>query len=124
MTEPTLAEPTLAEPRTGFRISARAAERIAELKVAEGKAESMLRVSVAGGGCAGFQYGFDFDDRAADDDLVFERDGVKVVIDGISLDFLKDGELDYVEDLIGSYFAVKNPNATSSCGCGTSFSIG
>lgn len=119
-----MTEMTLAEPPTTFRISARAAERIAELKAAEGSPGLMLRVSVSGGGCAGFQYGFDFDDKTADDDRVFERNGVSVVIDETSLDFLTDSELDYVEDLIGSYFAVKNPNATSQCGCGTSFSVG
>ncbi len=119
-----MTETTLAEPRQTFRISARAAERIAELKAAEGGQDLMLRVVVSGGGCAGFQYGFDFDDRTADDDRVFEQNGVRVVIDEMSLEFLKDSELDYVEDLIGSYFAVKNPNATSQCSCGTSFSIG
>lgn len=119
-----MTETTLAEPPIAFRISARAAERIAELRAAEGGATLMLRVSVSGGGCAGFQYGFDFDDKTADDDRVFERGGVSVVIDETSLEFLKDSELDYVEDLIGSYFSVKNPNATSQCGCGTSFSIG
>ena len=119
-----MTETTLSEPAATFRISTRAAERIAEIKAAEGGPGLMLRVTVSGGGCAGFQYGFDFDDKTAPDDRVFERGGVSVVIDEISLDFLKDSELDYVEDLIGSYFAVKNPNATSQCGCGTSFSIG
>lgn len=116
------------EPEAAFRISARAAERIAELREAEGKAgggtDFMLRVTVSGGGCAGFQYAFDFDDKTGEEDRLFERDGVRVVIDEISLDFLRQGELDYVEDLIGSYFSIKNPNATSTCGCGTSFSFG
>ena len=106
-----------------FQISDRAAERIATLRELEGNPGLMLRVSVSGGGCSGFQYGFDFDDAVNEDDQVFERNGVTVVIDNVSMDFLAGGELDYVEELIGSYFAVNNPNAASSCGCGTSFSI-
>ena len=107
-----------------FRISDSAAKRIAELKAAEANDALMLRVTVSGGGCAGFQYGFDFDDTQGDDDRVFERDGVKVVVDEVSLSLLSGGEVDYKENLLGSYFAIENPNATSSCGCGTSFSIG
>ncbi len=118
-----MAETATLEPKIGFRISARAASRIAELKAADGRDELMLRIAVAGGGCAGFQYSFDFDDKTAGDDRIFERDGVTVVIDEMSLGFLAEGELDFVEDLIGSYFSVKNPNATSSCSCGTSFSV-
>ena len=84
----------------------------------------MLRITISGGGCAGFQYGFDFDDKISEDDLIFERDGVKVVIDEMSLSLVKNGEVDFKENLLGSFFAIENPNATSSCGCGTSFSIG
>jgi iron-sulfur cluster insertion protein len=83
----------------------------------------MLRITVSGGGCSGFQYGFSLDDQKNDDDRLFERDGVTVVIDEVSLDLLKGSEVDFVEDLIGSYFAIKNPNASSTCGCGSSFSI-
>lgn len=119
-----MTETATLEPKIGFSISARAASRIAEIKATEGRDEMMLRVSVAGGGCAGFQYSFDFDDKTAGDDRVFERDGVTVVIDEMSLGFLAEGELDFVEDLIGSYFSIKNPNATSNCSCGTSFSVG
>lgn len=105
-------------------ISASAARRIAKLIAAEGGADGMrLRVSVSGGGCSGFQYGFSIDDERRDDDREFARDGVGVLIDETSLELLKGSELDYVEDLIGSYFVVKNPNATSTCGCGSSFSI-
>jgi len=104
-------------------ISASAARRIAELKAADGRDDLMLRVAVSGGGCAGFQYGFDFDDTVAEDDCVFERDGVQVVIDEMSLAMLNNAEVDYIEELVGSYFAIKNPNATSSCGCGVSFAI-
>jgi iron-sulfur cluster insertion protein len=106
-----------------IRISDRAAGRIAKL-VAEEKSDGlMLRITVAGGGCSGFQYGFSLDDQKNDDDRLFERDGVTVVIDEVSLDLLKGSEVDFVEDLIGSYFAIKNPNATSTCGCGSSFSV-
>lgn len=104
-------------------ISANAAKRIGELARLEGDPNLMLRVSVAGGGCSGFRYGFDFDTEVKDDDQVFERDGVKLVIDEVSLELLGGSELDYVDDLIGSYFEVRNPNASSSCGCGASFSI-
>jgi iron-sulfur cluster insertion protein len=108
---------------TGMSISPSAARRIAELRSAEDNPNLMLRVSVSGGGCSGFQYGFAFDDTVNDDDQVFERDGVRIVVDSVSLDFLRGAELDYVEELLGSYFAVQNPNASSSCGCGTSFSL-
>jgi iron-sulfur cluster insertion protein len=105
-------------------ISASAARRIAALIAAEGGSEQLrLRVAVSGGGCSGFQYGFTLDDERRDDDRVFERDGVGVLIDEVSLELLKGSQLDYVESLIGSYFAVKNPNASSTCGCGSSFSV-
>jgi iron-sulfur cluster insertion protein len=105
-------------------ISATAARRIAALIAAEGGSERLrLRVAVSGGGCSGFQYGFTLDDERRDDDRVFERDGVGVLIDEVSLELLKGSQLDFVEDLIGSYFAVKNPNASSTCGCGSSFSV-
>jgi iron-sulfur cluster assembly accessory protein len=83
----------------------------------------MLRVAVTGGGCSGFQYNFALDDVKADDDLVLERDGAVVLIDSLSLDFLRGAEIDFVDDLIGAAFKIKNPNAQSSCGCGTSFSV-
>ena len=106
-----------------FGITENAARRVAELRAAEGNDRLMLRVAVDGGGCNGFQYRFDFDDAVNDDDTVFERDGVKVVVDGISLDFLGNAQVDFKQELIGSFFAVENPNATSNCGCGTSFSV-
>ena len=106
-----------------FGITDSAARRVAELRAAEGNERLMLRVAVDGGGCNGFQYRFDFDDAVNDDDTVFERDGVKVVVDEISLDFLGNAQVDFKQELIGSYFAVENPNATSNCGCGTSFSV-
>jgi iron-sulfur cluster insertion protein len=106
-----------------FGVSARAAARIRHLREKDGNAALMLRVTVSGGGCSGFQYAFSFDNEIAEDDRVFERDGVKVLIDEVSLDFLVNGEVDFKEDLMGSYFVIENPNATSSCGCGTSFSV-
>ena len=81
-----------------------------------------LRVAVEGGGCSGFQYEIKLDEAAADD-LVLEKDGARVLIDPVSLPFLADAEIDFADELIGARFVVKNPNATSSCGCGTSFSI-
>jgi iron-sulfur cluster insertion protein len=98
-----------------------AVRRIATLTADD--ADMMLRVSVAGGGCSGFQYGFTLDDQRNDDDLVFQQDGVALVIDDTSLELLNGSEIDFVEDLMGAYFAIKNPQASSTCGCGTSFSI-
>jgi iron-sulfur cluster insertion protein len=83
----------------------------------------MLRLAVTGGGCSGFQYNFALDDNRQDDDLVIVRDGATVLIDPVSLDFLKGAEIDFANDLIGAAFKVNNPNATSSCGCGTSFAV-
>ncbi len=104
-------------------ISDNAAKRIAVL-VENEKVEGMrLRVAVSGGGCSGFQYGFSLDNEKNDDDLLFEKNGIEVVVDETSLEFLKGSELDYVEDLIGSYFSMTNPNATSTCGCGSSFAV-
>ena len=100
-----------------------AARRIGELIALEGDQSLMLRLSVSGGGCSGFQYGFSFDNSQQTDDHLFERDGVKMVIDDTSLDLLSGAEVDFVEDLVGSAFQVRNPNATSSCGCGSSFSV-
>ena len=85
--------------------------------------DSFFRVAVNGGGCSGFQYVFSIDNNRLDDDLAFNSHGVEVVIDAMSLELVDNAELDYVQDLMGSYFAVTNPNATASCGCGTSFSV-
>ena len=103
-------------------VSARAAKRIAVILKDEPQ-PAMLRIAVTGGGCSGFQYNFTIDDTRMDDDLVLERDGATVLIDQVSLDFLKGAEIDFVDDLIGQSFKINNPNATSSCGCGTSFSV-
>ena len=111
---------------TGPRVSLTesAAKRIAELKVQENVPNAFLRLSVSGGGCSGFQYGFSFDDERHEDDAVFERNGVGLVIDTTSLELVSGAEIDFVEDLMGASFQVRNPNASSSCGCGKSFSIG
>ena len=104
------------------RLTERAAKRIAEILREEAGASS-LRVAVTGGGCSGFQYDFCLEDSRGDDDLVLARDGAVVLIDPVSLDFLKGAEIDFVEEMIGAAFKINNPNATSSCGCGTSFSV-
>lgn len=83
----------------------------------------VLRIAVIGGGCSGFQYTFNIDDERQDDDLVLERDGATVLIDSTSLDFLEGSEIDYVDELIGASFQIRNPNAQSACGCGTSFAV-
>jgi iron-sulfur cluster insertion protein len=103
-------------------VSARAAKRIAAILQAE-PAPTMLRLAVTGGGCSGFQYNFALDETRTDDDLLLERDGARILIDVVSLDFLRGSEIDFTDDLIGQAFKVVNPNATSSCGCGTSFSV-
>jgi iron-sulfur cluster insertion protein len=105
-----------------FGMTARAAARIAAL-VKDEPPGTMFRLAVNGGGCSGYQYDFAFDDTAGEDDLVIERDGAKLVVDQVSLTFLNDAELDFAEDLMGAMFQVQNPNAKSSCGCGTSFSV-
>jgi iron-sulfur cluster insertion protein len=104
-------------------ISAAAAKRIAELLAAENNGSLGMRIAVSGGGCAGFQYAFSFDDARNADDRIFEHQGARVVVDEVSLEFLKGAEVDFVEDLLGAYFKIHNPNATSSCGCGSSFSV-
>jgi len=103
-------------------VSERAARRIGEILRQE-PAGTMLRVSVAGGGCSGFQYKFDTERDKADDDIVIERAGATVLIDPVSLNYMAGAEIDFVDDLIGSSFKVNNPQATASCGCGTSFAL-
>ncbi len=103
------------------KVTDRAFARLSEIgAAAQGQA---LRVAVEGGGCSGFQYHFDFDDQLNEDDQTFEKDGVIAVIDEMSLELLTGSEIDFVEDLVGASFQIRNPNATASCGCGSSFSI-
>ena len=107
---------------TDVTVSERAARRIGEILKAEPPG-TMLRVSVEGGGCAGFQYKFDMEREQAGDDLVIAHEGAVVLIDPVSVQYMAGSEIDFVEDLIGASFKVKNPNATASCGCGTSFAL-
>jgi iron-sulfur cluster assembly accessory protein len=107
---------------TSVTMTDRAARRIGEILKGE-PAGAMLRISVEGGGCSGFQYKFDFDTSQAQDDVLLTRDGVNVIIDPVSAQYMAGAEIDYVDDLIGASFKIKNPVATASCGCGTSFSV-
>jgi iron-sulfur cluster insertion protein len=105
----------------GVSISASAARRLNA--ILKGEAGAALRISVKGGGCSGFQYAFDVDRSRADDDVVVTRDGATLLVDPVSLELLKGAELDFVDDLMGQSFRVRNPNAVASCGCGVSFSV-
>jgi len=107
---------------TSVTVSERAAHRIGDILRGE-PAGTMLRVSVEGGGCSGFQYRFDMERARAEDDLAIVRDGATILIDPVSVQYMAGSEIDFVEDLIGASFKVKNPNATASCGCGTSFAL-
>ncbi|HEX8665613.1 MAG TPA: iron-sulfur cluster insertion protein ErpA [Beijerinckiaceae bacterium] len=107
---------------TGIVLTERAAKRINEIMAGE-PAGSMLRISVNGGGCSGFSYGFDVDRATNEDDVVVERDGAKVLVDQVSLQYMDGSTVDFVDDLIGQSFKIENPQATASCGCGTSFSL-
>jgi iron-sulfur cluster insertion protein len=104
-------------------LTERAATKVISLITEEGDMALMLRLSVSGGGCSGFSYGFSLDGESTADDKVFEFHGVKLVIDEMSLDLLGGSEIDYVDDLMASSFRISNPNASSTCGCGTSFSL-
>ena len=108
--------------QTDLTLSENAARRIKSIAASEGR-PLMLRVAVDGGGCSGFQYRFDLVDSIEDDDLRIERDGVSALVDVVSLALLKGSEIDFVDELAGAEFRIRNPNAKSSCGCGVSFSI-
>jgi iron-sulfur cluster assembly accessory protein len=107
---------------SAISLTERAARRINEIMGGE-PGGSMLRISVNGGGCSGFQYAFDIAQAQQADDLVVERDGATVLVDQVSLPFLEGSTIDFVDDLIGQSFKIENPHATASCGCGTSFSV-
>ena len=113
----------MAVMNTGIQFSSRAAGKVRELIEGEGLPGLKLRVFITGGGCSGFSYGFTFDETAAEDDAVVERDGVTALIDPMSYQYLTGAEIDYKEDLSGAQFVVANPNASSTCGCGNSFAI-
>ena len=107
----------------GLRMTGAAARRVKAIVAAE-SGPAFVRVSVLGGGCSGFQYRFSIDGAEKDDDLRIERDGAAILVDDVSVSLLQGSEIDFYEGLEGSMFMVSNPNATASCGCGTSFSIG
>ncbi len=108
---------------SGVNLSERAVAKVRQLVAEEENDELKLRVFITGGGCSGFQYGFTFDELPADDDTAIEKDGVTVLIDPMSYPYLEGSEVDYSEGLEGARFVVHNPNATATCGCGSSFSI-
>jgi len=105
-------------------VTDRAANRIAKLLAQPDYTGLTMRLAVSGGGCSGFAYGFSFDDEVRDDDIVIEKGGIKVLVDEVSLDYLRGSEIDYTDEMISATFTVRNPNAASSCGCGNSFSVG
>lgn len=111
---------TVAEP---LLFTEAAASKVRDLIEEEGNAGLMLRVFISGGGCSGFQYGFTFDENQADGDTIVERGGVKLLIDPMSIQYLMGAEIDYTEGLEGAQFVIRNPNATTTCGCGSSFSV-
>ena len=106
-----------------IHLSARAVQKVRALVAEEENEELKLRVFITGGGCSGFQYGFTFDELMADDDSAFEKEGVTVLVDPMSFQYLAGSQVDYTEGLEGSRFVITNPNATATCGCGSSFSI-
>ncbi|MDX1513848.1 MAG: iron-sulfur cluster insertion protein ErpA [Gammaproteobacteria bacterium] len=106
-----------------IQLTSSAVSKVQELVAKQGRTSALLRVYIQGGGCSGFQYGFSFDDAPQEDDAVFERDGVRLVVDPLSIQYLTGAEVDYKEDLEGARFVINNPNATTTCGCGSSFSI-
>jgi iron-sulfur cluster insertion protein len=100
-----------------------AAAKVRELLREEGNPNLKLRVYITGGGCSGFQYGFSFDEQSSEDDVAIERDGTTLIVDPISLQYLAGAEVDYTESLAGAQFVIRNPNAKTTCGCGSSFSV-
>ena len=113
---------TTAEMPVPFVFTDAAADKVKQLIDEEGNPDLKLRVFVQGGGCSGFQYGFTFDEEVNEDDTVMNKNGVQLLIDSMSYQYLVGAEIDYKEDLQGAQFVIKNPNATSTCGCGSSFS--
>ena len=104
-------------------IGDRAVDKLKELFAEENNPDLKLRVFVQGGGCAGFSYGFTFDQDQNDDDFAFDKDSIKILVDSMSMQYLQGAEIDYKEDLMGSSFVINNPNASSTCGCGSSFAV-
>jgi len=115
--------PDTADMQNRLQIGDGAVTRIKALIENEGNPDMKLRIGVTGGGCSGFQYNFSLDDKVDDDDVLFERDGINVVVDETSIPFVSGATIDFKTDLMGAYFTMENPNASSTCGCGTSFSV-
>ena len=107
----------------GIMFTDAAARKVQELVLEEGNPELKLRVYISGGGCSGFQYGFSFDEEQAEDDIAVDNDGVTLLVDPMSFQYLMGAEVDYQESLAGAQFVIRNPNANTTCGCGSSFSI-
>ena len=116
-----MSEPHLADHEPPLNFTAAAAAKVGQLIETEGNPELKLRVYIQGGGCSGFQYGFEFDEEQGDDDLAVATDGVTLLVDPLSLQYLMGASVDYVESLHGAQFTIRNPNAKSTCGCGSSF---
>ena len=110
-------------PVPGLVFTDAAARKVQQLVLEEGNPSLMLRVYISGGGCSGFQYGFSFDEERAEDDVAIDNDGVVLLVDPLSFQYLMGAEVDYTESLQGAQFVIRNPNATTTCGCGSSFSI-
>ncbi len=117
------ATPTYQQLLQPITVTAAAAHKVRELIAEEGNDALNLRVYIQGGGCSGFQYGFEFDETRADDDAAVERDGVVLLVDPLSLQYLMGAEVDYTESLQGAQFVIRNPNAKTTCGCGSSFAV-
>ncbi len=113
----------LQAPPSPLIFSDSAVEKVRELLIEEGSPELKLRVFVQGGGCSGFQYGFTFDEIVNDDDTIIDKDGVQLLVDAMSFQYLVGAEIDYKDDLDGAQFVIRNPNATTTCGCGSSFTV-
>ncbi len=111
------------EMTEAVQLSASAAGKVQELVARRGGESALLRVYIQGGGCSGFQYGFSFEEAPQEDDAVFARDGVRLLVDPLSFQYLMGAEVDYKEDLQGARFVINNPNASTTCGCGSSFSV-
>jgi iron-sulfur cluster insertion protein len=120
---PTITPSYLDAGATPLQFTPAAAGKVRELIAEEGNPELKLRVYISGGGCSGFQYGFTFDEARADDDFAVDRDGVTLLVDPLSLQYLTGAEIDYSESLTGAQFVIRNPNAKTTCGCGSSFSV-
>jgi len=115
--------PTYQQLEQPLRFTSAAAAKVRELIAEEGNADLKLRVYIQGGGCSGFQYGFEFDENQAEDDMAVTTDGVTLLVDPLSLQYLMGAEVDYSEGLSGAQFVIRNPNARTTCGCGSSFSV-